>query len=435
MKRILLSLTLLVASLTIAQNAFVATASEGMSISDMALNVKLGTKIDEDGYFPVEFTYTVENDGTALMPYGMVYYTVYNEDGEEVIQDISSFDVDHTSRTLYVQNLSNDNRYTIVLDKVEICDLDMETFQEVVLYSVEPGIKLEFSVPTPGAVISDMALNVKLGTKIDEDGYFPVEFTYTVENDGTALMPYGMVYYTVYNEDGEEVIQDISSFDVDHTSRTLYVQNLSNDNRYTIVLDKVEICDLDMETFQEVVLYSVEPGIKLEFSVPTPLAVISDMALRVEDGATIDPEDGTFPMEFTYKVVADNTFGELNAVAYYTIYAFNSQGVEPIYYSDFSFDVCQTSCAFNIPNLKEGGTYICMVDHIEIFSYTAGISLLDTLTQVSVQFTIAPAGVGEISTDSKAAGDGKFIENGNIIIVKNGVKYNAQGIVLANSVY
>ncbi|MCF0205560.1 MAG: hypothetical protein HUK12_09870, partial [Muribaculaceae bacterium] len=57
MKRILLSLTLLVASLTIAQNAFVATASEGMSISDMALSVKLGTKIDEDGYFPVEFTY------------------------------------------------------------------------------------------------------------------------------------------------------------------------------------------------------------------------------------------------------------------------------------------------------------------------------------------------------------------------------------------
>ena len=263
------------------------------------------------------------------------------------------------------------------------------------------------------ASISDMALKVKLGSKIDEsDGTFPVEFTYKVESDGTPIMPYGMAYYTVYSESGEEVCEEVCeelcSFDVDLTSRTLYVPNLSNGNSYTIVLDKVEICDLNMETFQEDVLFSVEPEIKLEFSVPTPRAAINDMALNVEEGATIDPEDGTFPMEFAYKVESDGSFDELKAVAYYTIYEINSQGVETIYYSDFFFDVEQTSCTFNIPDLTQGNTYICMVDHIQIYSPTAGIDVLDTLTHVSVQFSIAPAGVDEIRTEVKAAAAGKY---------------------------
>lgn len=100
-------------------------APQAVTMKDMSLVVAEGEKIDEDGDFKVVFNYAVViNDPSAVqMPYPMADYTVTDADGKTVITSNAGFNFGAESKNIYVSNLEEGKTYTMTITKIAIDDI------------------------------------------------------------------------------------------------------------------------------------------------------------------------------------------------------------------------------------------------------------------------------------------------------------------------
>ena len=155
---------------------------------------------------------------------------------------------------------------------------------------------------------------------------------------------------------------------------------------------------------------------------------ISDIALSVSEGAVKDPNKGTFPVLLTYKV----TFGGFSfcpeGTLSYTIKDEEGQEVTTDY---ISFEPTETSRVINIENLEVCKTYTISINMMEISDisedFQSTVVVCTVYPNIAMTFTVPdPTGINSVTKTENA--DGKFIEDGKLVIVKDGVKYNANGI-------
>ncbi len=99
-------------------------APQAITMSNMSFTVAEGEKIDEDGDFKVTFNYTATiNDASAVnYPFATVTYEVTDENGEKVGGTVAQFSIEETSKNLYISNLVEGKSYTITATKIEIQD-------------------------------------------------------------------------------------------------------------------------------------------------------------------------------------------------------------------------------------------------------------------------------------------------------------------------
>lgn len=80
--------------------------------------------------------------------------------------------------------------------------------------------------------------------------------------------------------------------------------------------------------------------------------------------------------------------------------------------------------AFSDSNIKSATLYV-PASALESYKATAPWSSFGTILAVKED-----TGVEGVAADKGADRDGKFLENGRIAIMRNGVKYNAGGLLL-----
>ena len=159
-----------------------------------------------------------------------------------------------------------------------------------------------------------------------------------------------------------------------------------------------------------------------------PSAEIANMTLSVKEGATVDPEDGTFPVTFGYTAtVTPEDLALPEGILTYTVTPEGGEAQEfetdiqldvnerNIYIKDFDKDVERYTITIKSVRFH----YI----DIETFEYVD----IATIPVENLSIVIEnPVSVNGINAAAKS--NRKVVENGRVVIYKNGVKTMSSGV-------
>lgn len=427
-----------------------------IAMADMAFAVAEDEQIDEDGDFKVEFTYTAAANeaAAATFPQGLVAYKVTDAEENVVDEATRDFEIDATSRNIYVKNLEAGKTYTITATKVYGAGFDMEALAEVEIPATIEGElpSLTFTVPEAEEPEDENLIEIAQDQGKELDDFTRADLvegeeynTYTVHGD--LQIAFKMMNLDV--KDCDYVIVKFAEpveagWNLAFWNGTETVAVAAGSTEYKYVFADDEKCAVKDGILPQICMMTLwgapnpleakVTGVYKHMVPATPEIALADMQLNVAEDEQID-EDGEFKVEFTYTASANEaataTFPQ-GMVAYQVTDAEGSVVDE----NERDFDLILTSRNIYVKNLEAGKTYTLTVTKV----YGAGLDM-ETWEPIeipatfegelpSVTFTVAePAtSINGISTAVKA--NGKYLENGKVVIVRNGVKYNIGGSVI-----
>lgn len=438
--------TLITAAFFTTMGAMAAQANESdakearASISEMSLSVAEGEQIDEDGDFKVTFNYKVTVTDEELFPACSFKVSVYDAENKAIVEgELWTFNYTASSRNFYISNLEGGKEYTVKIDEVVLKDnskVDMETITEgEILVKITEGLPTLKFTPVAAEVkpveIKAMSVTYDKNSTIDEEGDYSVTFNYTAKiNDASikAEDTFAKLMYDVYDENFAVVANGSRDFSLAESARNVYISNLTAGKSYTMVVTGIVVYGPDNSE-----LLNITEGLpKLNFKVKDANAVqaitMSNMSFVVAEGEQFD-EDGDFKFTFNYTA----TVNDPSAItfAYATIaYVVTDENGEKVdeNLKDFSYEA--NAKGLYMSNLKAGKTYTVTATKIEIQDFASMEMLCEMDKDLpSLTFTVsAEAGSTGINAAKTANSVSKYMENGKIIVVKNGKKYGINAI-------
>ena len=160
------------------------------------------------------------------------------------------------------------------------------------------------------------------------------------------------------------------------------------------------------------------------------LAKVENMTITVPEDAVIE-EDGTFPAVFGYTATVDESIA---AMASGTIsYTVTAEGKEPIN-GETDFDVAKDARNIWIPGLDNNTDYTITINSVSVSYFD--FDILDSKVVFEKKFEAGeltatfnsgvPVGINGVAAGAKA--NRKVVENGHVVIYKNGVKTMSSGV-------
>lgn len=164
------------------------------------------------------------------------------------------------------------------------------------------------------------------------------------------------------------------------------------------------------------------------------LATINDMKLSVEEGALFDDKTNTFPVQFTYVATINEEYDLPNGMPSGEIaYTITTAGKEPV---QATVDFQPGDGLRNIPvaGLEYKTEYTLTINSITISSMSATTWETTELIkktfgdgELTITFTsTVPTSINGVAAGAKA--NRKVVENGRVVIYKNGVKTMSSGV-------
>lgn len=408
------------------------------SLSDISLSVAEGEQIDEDGDFKVTLNYSVAfNDPTleenSFMISAVAKYIVTDAAGNVVDDDKTTPSVSATSKNIYISDLEGGKEYTMQIQNFYLIDrtnADYETNWGDTIVALENCAEVKF-IPVAAEVkpveIKNMSVTCDKNSLIDDEGDYTVTFKYTGKiNDENinAEDLFAQIKYQVYDENFNFITSGDRDFNLEESSRNVYVSDLKAGQTYIFMVTGLVV----MGNAGEVL--NLTDGLpKLTFKVKDPDAPqaisMSEMSFTVVEGEEIDDE-GDFKITFNYTA----TVNDASAVNYpfatvdLSVYDANGEKVAGNV-ADFNCDAASKN--FYISNLEAGKTYTIVANKIEIQDFMTMEMLCELSKDLpTLTFTTGGAtGISNVNVNSAKAG--KFMENGKVVIYKNGQKYNMAG--------
>ncbi|MCQ2220223.1 MAG: DNRLRE domain-containing protein [Prevotella sp.] len=426
-----------------------------VEVKDMKMTYDKNELIDEEGDYQVTFNYTGKINDETIKPedlYSVIKYQVYDEDYNLAASGTRDFDITAGSRNVYVSGLTAGKTYQFMVTGLVVMNGETEVLN---LTSGLP--KLTFKVKDPNApqaiTMSNMSFTVAEGEKIDEDGDFKVTFNYTATiNDASAVnYPFATVTYEVTDENGEKVGGTVAQFSIEETSKNLYISNLVEGKSYTITATKIEIQDfvtMEMlcETEKDLPTLTFTAG---EAPVPAVAELTADMFKQWDSYGANPTATGagygechwgeSTGLPYGNGSVIGNLYADLTPYAVLQLIV--TEGTPRLLLNRQSMD--GTSPDFIEIN-SATSPYVSSVENgvwnIDIAKIVAekGYAHLNcikganwanttiTSAMLYVNPEDAPTGINN-ATINAAKANGKFVENGKIVIVKNGKKYSVNG--------
>ena len=338
--------------------------------------------------------------------------------------------------------------------------------------SVKIGREEKAPVEPELAKVENMTLTVAEDAVIDEDGTFPVVFGYTATVDESLTMPAGSISYTVTAE-GKEPINGETDFDVDKDARNIYIAGLEYGTEYTIAINSLSVSYFDLETGESKVVF------EQKFEAGELTATFTTNA-KPEEPEPIEPDawyiadkfkvneyiDGNRIDVATARFVADPTNAENGCIEVIT----NDNAAETweaqlFIVSDVEFaagDVVSLEMKVRADRAQTSGTQLHKnpgeyahwqavgdVNFTTEWTAFAGTVTIDAswptgmktiafnLSEVAgqsnriyfddVKLTVTkPDGINGVAAGAKA--NRKVVENGRVVIYKNGVKTMSSGV-------
>ena len=381
-------------------------------------------------------------------------------------------------------------KYTLTVKGIVVNYYDEEAEDMVTAaekkFEGDNAVVLDFATKEEAPVLAELAyvtLKAEDDAAIDEeDGTFPVKFGYGLNvHESIAAMASGTVYYTVEAVDAadtDEPIKGSTDFDVAKDERTIYVPGLDYSTKYIISVDSVIISYFDTETFEEMVAGKfTEPTAAASFTTnakpePVPEFDIAKEFTSLESlkgavFAIVNKETGKAlygpnDQNLGYDV-AEVAFAETNAGFYFKVDTL-SKGTEEECYAlrmltpageeyniwgrpgYLNSQPAETGwCSFilglnnqNGEDMKDGAVWD--IQYVEGKGFTllnkgTGKYLTSNDAAKSdepVYWTFCTINGTKIATgidgiNAAKAADGKYIENGKVVIVKNGKKISVAG--------
>lgn len=328
------------------------------------------------------------------------------------------------------------------------------------------------------AAIADMKLTVAEDASIDEkDKTFPIVFNFNATLDESVNLPNGMpsgeITYTITAE-GKEPIQGSRDFDPTESSKTIYAEGLDYESEYTITINSLTISSTSVETWETSVLLSktFEDGeLSLTFTTNAaePQPIEKDAWYTAGEFKSNDYVDGEKVSTSETRYIVDPTNAENTCIIVTShdkaAYDYDTQlfiispidlkpGSEVTVSMKVRADVAKAGCATQAH--AEPGNYIhwaCMgnvdfttewKEFTTTFTVTADMSTaektmktiainLDTVDGTANNFyfddivlTVPTVGIDGINAAAKS--NRKVVENGRVVIYKNGVKTMSSGV-------
>ena len=426
---------------------------------------------DEDGFVKATLTgkitvdESIASDAQAFLMYTLDEKTEDAGGEDEPVQAIKGgglFDKDETdveSAELQFDQESQEvlipveagKKYTLTVKSIVVSYYDEDVEDMVTAaekkFEGDDAIVVDFATKEEAPVLAELAfvaLKAADDAAIDEeDGTFPVKFSYALNvHESIAAMASGTVYYTVEALDSEETIKGSTDFDVAKDERTIYVPGLDYSTKYVISVDSVIISYFDTETFEEKVAGKfTEPTAAVSFTTNAkPEEPIVDKGY-IEIAQTVDdPTGATLATKVENDGVTEYTFDGGICVAFkmvnvdvkdydYVVIKFaepvpaglkasfvEGQGNEDIKEGSKEWvnDLSKNTA------VKDG--IIPQITLLTIFGQAGNTAKVE-----GVYLFKKDAFTGIDGINAAKAADGKYIENGKVVIVKNGKKISVAG--------
>ncbi|MBO5025036.1 MAG: hypothetical protein J6C86_02700 [Bacteroidaceae bacterium] len=280
------------------------------------------------------------------------------------------------------------------------------------------------------AEIYDVSLIVADGQVIEEDGTFKMSIgcKTMVAPEDVASKAFGTVTYIVTPEGGEDV-EGTADFDLANEANVISIPGLAYSTSYTVAVKSVSVSYKDAETEDPVLINEVsveDVAVSFTTNAEPIVGTISDIALSVADGQEI--EDGMFKVVFSCKTVV--TPENIASVAYGTlVYTVASEGGDAMEFTT-DFSLADEAVELLIPNLAYNTHYTVAVKSVSVSYKDAETEEPVLINEVSVEdiavsFTTTIDAINGIHAETMK--DGKYIENGKVVIIKNGAKFNIAG--------
>lgn len=161
------------------------------------------------------------------------------------------------------------------------------------------------------------------------------------------------------------------------------------------------------------------------------LAKVENMTLTVAEDAVIK-DDKTFPVVFGYTATVDESIAAM-APAGWISYTVTAEGKEPIN-GGIDFDVDKDARNIWIPGLDNETDYTITINSVSVSYFD--FDILDSKVVLEKKFeageltasfnTGVPVGINGVAAGAKA--NRKVVENGRVVIYKNGVKTMSSGV-------
>ena len=426
---------------------------------------------DEDGFVKATLTgkitvdESIASDAQAFLMYTLDEKTEDAGGEDEPVQAIKGgglFDKDETdveSAELQFDQESQEvlipveagKKYTLTVKSIVVSYYDEDVEDMVTAaekkFEGDDAIVVDFATKEEAPVLAELAfvaLKAADDAAIDEeDGTFPVTFSYALNvHESIAAMASGTVYYTVQAVGSEETIKGSTDFDVAKEERTIYVPGLDYSTKYVISVDSVIISYFDTETFEEKVAGKfTEPTAAVSFTTNAkPEEPIVDKGY-IEIAQTVDdPTGATIATKVENDGVTEYTFDGGICVAFkmvnvdvkdydYVVIKFaepvpaglkasfvEGQGNEDIKEGSKEWvnDLSKNTA------VKDG--IIPQITLLTIFGQAGNTAKVE-----GVYLFKKDAFTGIDGINAAKAADGKYIENGKVVIVKNGKKISVAG--------
>lgn len=161
------------------------------------------------------------------------------------------------------------------------------------------------------------------------------------------------------------------------------------------------------------------------------VAKVENMTLTVAKDAVISDKDKTFPVVFGYTATVDEAIAAM--ASGWISYTVTAEGKEPIN-GEIDFDVDKDACNIPIPGLDNNTDYTITINSVSVSYFD--IETLETQIAFEKKFEAGkltatfnsgvPVGINGVAAGAKA--NRKVVENGRVVIYKNGVKTMSSGV-------
>lgn len=163
------------------------------------------------------------------------------------------------------------------------------------------------------------------------------------------------------------------------------------------------------------------------------LATVENMTLTVAEDAVIEDEDKTFPVVFGYKAIVDESISPMASMS--VTYKVTTNGEEILSETYEGIDIAKETQNIWIKNMEYGKTYTVTITSVSVSYFdleTFGNNVAYTKTfaedELTATFTTNAIPVSIDGINAAAKSNRKVVENGRVVIYKNGVKTMSSGV-------
>lgn len=163
------------------------------------------------------------------------------------------------------------------------------------------------------------------------------------------------------------------------------------------------------------------------------LATVENMTLTVAEDAVIEDEDKTFPVVFGYKAIVDESISPMASMS--VTYKVTTNGEDILSETFAGIDIAKETQNIWIKNMEYGKTYTVTITSVSVSYFdleTFGDNVAYTKTfaedELTATFTTNAIPVSIDGINAAAKSNRKVVENGRVVIYKNGVKTMSSGV-------